>query len=88
MKKIRIIDADALKANMFDYAPPEMVWDKGDIEHKIDEMPIVEAIPFEWFYEQFYKHPESLEARFYDLVLKDYLKDQEEENKNGNMWNL
>lgn len=40
MKKIRIINADALKANIFDYAPPEMMWDRGDIEHKIDEMPI------------------------------------------------
>ena len=77
MKKIRIINADALKANMFDYAPSEMLWDMEDIEHKIDEMPTVEAIPFEWFYEQFYKHPESLETRFYDLVLKDYLKGQE-----------
>lgn len=72
---MRLIDADALKNNMFSCTPPEMVWSRGDIEHKINEMPIVKSIPFEWFYEQFYKHPESLETRFYDLVLKDYLKD-------------
>lgn len=44
----RLIDADALKDNMFNYAAPEMVWDRGDIEHKINEMPTVDAIPVEW----------------------------------------
>ena len=44
----RLINADALKSNMFNYAPPEMTWDRGDIEHKIDEMPTVDAIPIEW----------------------------------------
>lgn len=44
----RMIDADALKDNMFGYAPPEMTWDRGDIEHKIDEMPTIDAIPVEW----------------------------------------
>ena len=44
----RLIDADALKANMFDYAPPEMTWSKDDIEHKIDEMPIVDSISVQW----------------------------------------
>lgn len=37
----RLIDANALKANMFLYAAPEMVWDKVDIVHKIDEMPTI-----------------------------------------------
>lgn len=44
---MRIIDADALKDNMFHYAAPEMVWDRGDIEHKINEMPEVKAITIE-----------------------------------------
>ena len=44
----RLIDGDALKNNMFSYAAPEMVWDMGDIEHKIDEQPTIEAIPVEW----------------------------------------
>ena len=42
---MRLIDADALKRNMFDYAPPEMVWDRDDINHKIDEMPTIDAVP-------------------------------------------
>ena len=41
----RLIDADALKDNMFNYAPPEMVWNRGDIEHKINEMPTIDAVP-------------------------------------------
>ena len=45
---MRLIDADALKDNMFHYAAPEMVWDRGDIEHKINEMPTIDAIPVEW----------------------------------------
>lgn len=45
---MRPIDADALKDNMFHYAAPEMVWDRGDIEHKINEMPTIDAIPVEW----------------------------------------
>ena len=44
---------------------------------ELEKAKVVGAIPFDWFYKQFYKHPESLETRFYDLVLKDYLKDQE-----------
>jgi hypothetical protein len=39
---MRLIDADTLKDMLFGYAPPEMTWDRGDIEHKIDEMPTVE----------------------------------------------
>lgn len=45
---MRLIDADALKDNMFSYAAPEMVWDRGDIEHKINEIPTIDAIPVEW----------------------------------------
>ena len=45
---MRLIDADTLKENFFDYAPFEMMWDRGDIRHKIDEMPTVDAIPVEW----------------------------------------
>ena len=44
----RLIDADELKNNMFSYAAPEMVWDRGDIEHKIDEQPTIDAIPVGW----------------------------------------
>lgn len=47
-KMSRMIDADALKSNMFNYAPPEMTWDRGNIEHKIDEQPTIDAIPVEW----------------------------------------
>lgn len=36
---MRPIDADAFYKNLVGYAPPEMVWDAGDIEHKLDEMP-------------------------------------------------
>lgn len=39
------------------------------------------VIPFDWFYEQISKHPESLEARIYDLVLKNYLENRREENE-------
>ena len=42
---VRPIDADALKDNIFHYAAPEMVWDRGDIEHKINEMPTIDAVP-------------------------------------------
>ena len=45
---MRLVDADALKDNMFHYAAPEMVWDRGDIEHKINEMPTIDAIPVNW----------------------------------------
>ncbi len=55
----RLIDADALKDNMFHYAAPEMVWDRGDIEHKINEMPTIDAIPVEWLEQQFYDNPKS-----------------------------
>ena len=45
---MRLGDLDALKDNMFHYAAPEMMWDRGDIEHKIDEQPTIAAIPVEW----------------------------------------
>ena len=35
---MRPIDADAFFENITGYAPPEMTWDAGDIEHKLDEM--------------------------------------------------
>ena len=44
----RLIDADALHSNFFDYSAREMVWDRGDVEHKINEMPTIDAIPVEW----------------------------------------
>ena len=37
----RLVDVDALERNMFAYAAPEMLWDRGDIEHKIGEMPSI-----------------------------------------------
>ena len=42
---MRLIDADELKMNMFAYAPPEMIWDHGDVDHKINEMPTIDAVP-------------------------------------------
>ena len=45
IKQMRLIDADELKMNMFAYAPPEMIWDHGDIDHKINEMPTIDAVP-------------------------------------------
>ena len=48
---VRLGDLDALKDNLFHYAAPEMMWDRGDIEHKIDEMPTIDAIPVEWLNE-------------------------------------
>lgn len=38
---MRPIDADAFFENLTGYAAPEMVWDAGDIEHKLDEMPTI-----------------------------------------------
>ena len=49
---MKFINVDALKHNLFDYAAPEMVWNKGDIEHKIKEMPIIDAVPIEWLREK------------------------------------
>lgn len=45
MSKVkRYIDAEAFLENLTGYAPPEMVWDRGDIEHKLDEMATVEVV--------------------------------------------
>ena len=56
---MRLIDADALKDNMFGYAPPEMTWDRGDIEHKIGEVPTIDAIPVEWLKKHRTEHYED-----------------------------
>lgn len=55
----RPIDADALKDNMFHYAAPEMMWNKYDIEHKIDEMPTIAAIPVWWLREKIKEHTDE-----------------------------
>lgn len=39
---MRLVDADALIDNICGYAAPEMVWDRVDIVHKINEMPTIE----------------------------------------------
>ena len=67
---MRPIDADALKENMFYYAAPEMMWDRGDIEHKINEMSTIDAIPVEWL-NQKYAENEPGEDKDYDYFLWD-----------------
>lgn len=74
-----MIDADALKNDMFSYAAPEMVWDRGDIEHKIDEQPTISAIPVEWleaqkteYLDDWGEEPVSVEA-----ALRIWQKEQE-----------
>jgi len=42
---MRLINADALKENLFNYSAPEMVWDRADLNHKIDEVPTIEPEP-------------------------------------------
>lgn len=76
---MRLIDADALKDNMFRYAAPEMVWDRGDIEHKIDEMPTVDAIPMWWITEKFLDvlNKDSELSKAVWLVRKAWQKEQE-----------
>ena len=66
---MRLIDADALKDNMFHYAAPEMVWDRGDIEHKINEMPTVEAIPIEWLKQKYKENDPDGGNEDYDYYL-------------------
>lgn len=39
----RFIDADKFFHDLTDYAPPEMVWDKGDIDHKLGEQPVLDV---------------------------------------------
>lgn len=77
---MRIINADALKDKiMFRYAAPEMVWDRGDIEHKIDEMPTVDAIPMWWITEKFLDvlNKDSELSKAVWLVRKAWQKEQE-----------
>ena len=62
MSKQRLIDAYALKDNMFYYAAPEMMWDRGDIEHKIDEMPTIDAIPMDWMDAQIHGYASRLQS--------------------------
>lgn len=66
---MKIIDADALKDNMFHYAAPEMVWDRGDIEHKINEMPTVKAIPIEWLKQKYKENGPDSGNEDYDYYM-------------------
>ena len=79
MSVVRLIDADALKNNMFDYAPPEMTWDRGDIEHKIDEMPTIDAIPVAWLDDKFldYENEDLALSRAAWLIMHAWQKEQE-----------
>lgn len=43
-----LIDADEFFKNLTAYAPPEMTWDAGDIAHKLDEMPRINAEPIHY----------------------------------------
>ena len=74
---MRLVDVDALKDNMFHYAAPEMVWDRGDIEHKINEMPTIDAIPVEWIRNIKENLPESIEKMGLDAVLILWAQEQE-----------
>ena len=76
----RQIDADALKDNMFHYAAPEMVWDRGDIEHKINEMPTISAIPVEWMEDKELDYRTIGDKMFSDafaVVIGEWQKEQE-----------
>ena len=59
---MRLGDLDALKDNMFHYAAPEMMWDMGDIEHKINEMPTIPAIPLDWLREKMRGYASALKS--------------------------
>lgn len=79
---MRPIDADALKDNMFYYAVPEMVWDRGDIEHKINEMPTIDAISVEWLREKIKEHTDEegwqdYLANSFGLCIEEWQKEQE-----------
>lgn len=74
----RMIDADALKDNMFGYAPPEMLWDRGDIEHKIDEQPTIDAIPVEWLIDRANDTERApLYRRYAQMLYEEWQKEQE-----------
>lgn len=70
---MRLIDADALKENMFHYAAPEMVWDRGDIEHKINETPTIDAIPVEWLRSQLKNNPNDIESAYDDICINELI---------------
>ena len=80
---MRLIDADALKDNMFHYAAPEMVWDRGDIEHKINEMPTIDAIPVKWleqrrFETSFHGAEPDIDLNYaFGTVMNEWQKEQE-----------
>lgn len=75
---MRLIDGDALKNNMFSYAAPEMVWDRGDIEHKINEMPTVDAIPVEWLAERAYDTSRApMYRRYARMMIDEWQREQE-----------
>lgn len=70
---MRLVDADALKDNMFHYAAPEMVWDRGDIEHKINEMPTIDAIPVKWLRSQLKNNPNDIESAYDDICINEFI---------------
>ena len=77
---MRLVDADALKDNMFHYAAPEMVWDRGDIEHKINEMPTIDAIPMDWMDAQIRGYASTLKStELKALVLVKQMWEKEQE---------
>ena len=84
---MRMIDADALKDNMFHYAAPEMVWDRGDIEHKINEMPTIDAIPVEWLRGLMmeYANTNTLEHAAYAYCLNNVIEGWHEEQEGINV---
>lgn len=75
---MRLGDLDALKDNMFHYAAPEMVWDRGDIEHKINEMPTIDAIPVEWLRDMMLEC-EAEESRAAWVVMREWRKWKQEQ---------
>lgn len=73
----RLIDADALHSNFFDYSPREMVWDRGDVEHKINEMPTIDAIPVAWLVSWIDRHPNDLRCAWFASLEMEWRKEQE-----------
>jgi len=74
---MRIINADALKSNMFNYAPPEMTWDRGDIEHKIDEQPTIAAIPVEWLKGLMLSTEDDVDKVEFEWIMREWQEEQE-----------
>lgn len=85
---MQLIDADALRAKIAECKAKQCSTNMeyvigycsamSTVEGMIASASIIEAIPFDWFYKQFAEHPESLDTRVYNTVLKDYLKSQKE----------